>query len=76
MPAQQGNRPVGIVDEEPDALVGCVAPREPEREHVWVKRAGGRLDQRARLALGEPIDPAAFLDELHELCALLATGPP
>ncbi|HEX5926808.1 MAG TPA: hypothetical protein VFY45_23485 [Baekduia sp.] len=75
-PGQQGSPPTGIVCEEPEALVRRVAPREPDREHVRVKRAGGRLDLRARLALGEPVDPAAFRDEGHELRALLAPGAP
>jgi hypothetical protein len=64
------------VAEQPDALVGRGAPREPDREHVGVKCARGRLDPRARLALGEPVDPAAVLDELHQLRALLAPSLP
>ena len=66
-PGEQRERAAGIVGEQPDPLVGCGAPREPDRERVRVKRAGGCLDPRARLALGEPVDPAAFLDELHQL---------
>jgi hypothetical protein len=60
----------------PSALIGRVAAREPDREHLRVKRAGGRLDLSARLALGEPIDTAPLLDELHQLRALIAAGPP
>ena len=62
--------------EEPEALVGRVASREPDREHVRVKRAGGGFDPGARLMLGEPVDPAALLDERHQLRALLAPRAP
>jgi hypothetical protein len=58
----------------PSALIGRVAAREPDREHLRVKRAGGRLDLSARLALGEPIDTAPLLDELHQLRALIAAA--
>ena len=54
-------------------LVGRGAPCELDREHVRIERAGGRLDPRARLVLGEPVDPV--LDERHELRALLDPGP-
>ncbi len=75
-PGEQRKRSVGIVAEEPEPLVRRVAPREPDREYVGVERAGRRLDPCPRLVLGEPVDPAAFLDELHELRALLAPRVP
>ena len=73
---QQRQRPVGIADQQIQALVGGHPAGEADRQHLGIEGAGGGVDVAAQIAAAEPVGDAAGAHVLDELGALATTRLP
>ena len=67
-------QPLGLADEQLEALVRRDAPREADRQHLRVERALGRLDVRAQVAAPQAVGRRAAAQEVDEVGALGSTA--